>query len=365
MGPGISHKAPLFNRRSLVSRYSKRRMANLDLERWRAYLEGFGVLDLRRVFSVYDQRFVPLSDDRLAEVLARLGKLRVEDELNCGACGYETCREHAVAIHKGLAESEMCLPYTIDQLKHTCGELAVSNQQLASTQEALVQSAKLASMGQLAAGVAHEINNPLTGVLTFAELLRQKPNMDEQDRQDLGMIISETTRVADIVRNLLDFARARPMVKSLLNVNEVVDRTMLLIRNQKAFRRLTVEERPERSLPPVEGDGNQLEQVLLNLSLNACEAMPNGGTLTISTSADNGRVLVKVADTGCGIKQEDMGKIFEPFYSTKPPGSGTGLGLSVSYGIIQQHGGELTVESEEGIGSVFTVSLPAQKAGSA
>jgi len=359
MGPGISHKAPLFNRRSQVSRYSKRRMANPELERWGKYESALAGLNLRRTFTAYDQRIDRPSDDHLGEILRRLGKLKAEDELNCGACGYETCREHAAAIYKGLAESEMCLPYTIEQLKHTCRELAISNEQLASAQEALVQAGKLASMGELAAGVAHEINNPLTGVLTFAELLQKKPNMDKQDRQDLGMIIGETRRVADIVRSLLDFARERPMVKSPLAVNEVVDRTLKLIRNHRAFARIAIEQQAGPSLPPVDGDGNQLQQVLLNLSLNACEAMPDGGTLTISTSADNGRVLVTVADTGCGIKRDCLGKVFEPFYSTKPPGSGTGLGLSVSYGIIQQHGGTLTVESEEGKGAIFTISLPA------
>lgn len=316
-------------------------------------------LDLRRGFTPYDQRFVLPSEERLAEVLARLGKLKPEDELNCGACGYETCREHAAAICRGLAESEMCLPYTIEQLKHACGELAISNEQLADVQEALVQSARLASTGQLAAGVAHEINNPLTGVLTFAHLLRQKPNMDEQDRHDLGLIISETTRVAEIVRSLLDFARERPVIKQPICVNEVVERTMLLVRNQEPFGRIEIEERPQRPLPLVDGDMSQLQQVLLNLSLNACEAMPDGGRLTITTRSDDGSVLVEVADSGVGIKQEHIAKVFEPFFSTKPPGKGTGLGLSVSYGIVQQHGGTLTVESREGAGSTFTISLPA------
>jgi nitrogen-specific signal transduction histidine kinase/iron only hydrogenase large subunit-like protein len=358
MGPGMSSKAPLFNRRSQVSRYAKRRMANLDLERWHKHWSALADLNLRREFTPHDQRFVLPPEDRLAEILSKLGKLRPEDELNCGACGYETCREHAVAIYKGLAENEMCLPYTIEQLKHACKELAVSNKQLADAQGALVQSAKLASMGQLSAGIAHEINNPLTGVLTFAHLLKQKPNMDEQDKQDLGVIINETTRVAEIVRSLLDFARERPVSKVLINVNDVISRTMRLLRNQKAFGQIVIEEELRDHLPQVGGDMNQLQQVFLNLSLNACEAMPKGGTLTISSLAEDGQVLVKVADTGCGIKKDHLDKVFEPFFSTKPAGKGTGLGLSVSYGIIRQHGGDLTVESQEGKGTTFTICLP-------
>jgi two-component system NtrC family sensor kinase len=221
------------------------------------------------------------------------------------------------------------------------------------------QSEKLASIGRLAAGVAHEINNPLTGVLTFAHLLRLKENMTEQDRQDLDLIIHETTRAAEIVRGLLDFARERPPVKELLDINEVVGQTLRLIRSQKPVKQVVVVEDLAADLPRVDADMNQLQQVLVNLSLNACEAMPDGGTLLITTLAEHGKVLVKLTDTGCGIKKEHLDRIFDPFFSTKPVGKGTGLGLSVSYGIIQQHGGSIEVESEEGRGSTFTIVLPA------
>ena len=233
-----------------------------------------------------------------------------------------------------------------------------------ATRRQIGQSEKLASIGRLAAGVAHEINNPLTGVLTFAHLLRQKPNMTEQDRQDLDLIIHETTRTAEIVRGLLDFARERPAVKELLDVNEVMRHTLRLIASQKPVKQVVIVEDLAASLPRVDADRNQLQQVLINLSLNACEAMPAGGTLLIATLADDGKVLVRLTDTGCGIKREDLGRIFDPFFSTKPVGKGTGLGLSVSYGIIQQHGGSIEVESEEGKGATFTIVLPAAPASS-
>ena len=227
------------------------------------------------------------------------------------------------------------------------------------TRQQIGRSEKLASIGRLAAGVAHEINNPLTGVLTFSHLLKEKPNMDEQDQQDLDLIIHETTRAAEIVSNLLDFARERPPKKEPLDVNDVIHRTVRLIRSQKQFDRITIEEQFGESVPRVEGDRNQLQQVLLNLSLNSCAAMPEGGEIRIATSAVNGNVRIEVTDTGCGIPDDVLDKVFDPFFSTKPVGKGTGLGLSVSLGIVQQHGGAMEVESETGKGTRFTIVLPA------
>ncbi len=220
---------------------------------------------------------------------------------------------------------------------------------------------KLASIGRLAAGVAHEINNPLTGVLTFAHLLRQKPQMSEEDCQDLDLIIHETTRAAEIVRGLLDFARERPTTMEPLDLNDVVRRTVRLIVNQKKFEHIAIEEALQNDLPEVCGDMNQLQQVLLNLALNACTAMPSGGHLNIGTGIDDGRVVLRVSDTGCGIKEELLERIFEPFFTTQPVGKGTGLGLSVTFGIVEQHHGTIEVQSNEGQGSAFTISLPVAK----
>lgn len=245
----------------------------------------------------------------------------------------------------------------IDQMADAVAER--ENQLKQATRQQIGRSEKLASLGRLAAGVAHEINNPLTGVLTFAHLMREKPNMDDQDRQDLDLMIHETTRAAEIVRGLLDFARERAANKEALCVNDVVRKTVRLIRNQKSFDRITIEEKLDDGLPQVEGDLNQLQQVMLNLALNACEAMPKGGTLTIASRVDGGRVFIHIADTGTGIKREHYDQVFEPFFTTKPVGKGTGLGLSVSYGIVRQHGGNLEFESEEGRGTTFTVTLPA------
>ncbi len=227
-----------------------------------------------------------------------------------------------------------------------------------ATSRQITQSEKLASIGRLASGIAHEINNPLTSILTFAHLLREKEPIDEQDMEDLDLIIHETKRAADIVQGLLDFARERPAVKEPLSLNDVVRRTVRLIRNQKLFRGVTIEEQLSSDLPAVNGDTNRLQQVVLNLCLNAREAMEDGGTIHIGTRTKEGQVILEVRDTGHGIKPEDLEQVFEPFFSTKPVGQGTGLGLSVTYGIVDQHSGRIEVDSEEGTGTTFTVLLP-------
>jgi two-component system NtrC family sensor kinase len=227
-----------------------------------------------------------------------------------------------------------------------------------TAQQQLGQSEKLAAIGRLAAGVAHEINNPLTGVMTFAHLMRDKPNLDSQDREDLTLIIRETTRVREIVRALLDFARESPSRMRKLDLTEVLQHLMTLLRSQKAFSNIQVELRVEEPMPAVFGDANQLQQVLLNLALNACEAMPEGGRLRIDARSKETQVVVAISDTGYGIPPENLEIIFDPFFTTKPVGKGTGLGLSVSYGIVKQHRGELQVESQLGEGSTFRVILP-------
>ena len=245
----------------------------------------------------------------------------------------------------------------VDSMAHAMAERK-ELLELATRQE-MGRSEQLASVGRLAAGVAHEINNPLTGVLAFADMLREKENMDEQDQQDLELIIRETKRVREIVRGLLDFARETPFVQKPVDINELIRQTLRLLGKREAFQNIYLVEDLSDHLPLVSADQNQLQQVLLNLTLNACEAMADGGTLMVGTSTDLGRVVFKVTDTGCGISPREIAKIFDPFYTTKPVGKGTGLGLSVSYGILQQHGGTLEVESELGMGSTFIVTLPA------
>jgi two-component system NtrC family sensor kinase len=252
------------------------------------------------------------------------------------------------------------LCWAIDSMAQAMAERAELLEQ--ATRQQIGRSEQLASVGRLAAGVAHEINNPLVGVLAFADLMRLKKNMDEQDLEDLNLIIRETKRVREIVRGLLDFARETPSIKATLNINDVIRQTVLLLGKRDAFQGVFVVEDLNDDIPAVHGDKSQLQQVIMNLTLNACEAMPNGGTLVLSSAQKGNRVEVQVSDTGCGIRREILDRVMEPFFTTKPVGKGTGLGLAVSYGILQQHDGTLEVKSEVGRGSTFIITLPAVNA---
>jgi signal transduction histidine kinase/ferredoxin len=359
-GAGMSRPAAHFSRRSRVSQYVRRREAELDMDAWRKAMARFADLDLGREFAPNDQRIAVPLEEQLKDILARMGKLAPEDELNCGACGYDTCREHAVAIYKGLAENEMCLPHTIDQLKKTIQELAVSNDQLASTQEALMQSEKLASMGQLAAGIAHEVNNPLGVVLMYAHLLKEAARRDSETYGDLEMIVEQADRCKKIVAGLLHFARQNKVLLQPCDVGDLIARS-LRAATVPAGVVVNLDHRTDNLVADVDRD--QIIQVLTNLLSNACAAMPDGGTLTVSTRDEGERLVVEVADTGIGIPKEHLGKIFEPFFTTKQIGMGTGLGLAVTYGIVKMHRGDITLRSNADpaagpTGTTFTVALP-------
>jgi two-component system, NtrC family, sensor kinase len=249
--------------------------------------------------------------------------------------------------------------------RHELGVLArafnTMTSKLSETQRQLTQADRLASVGRLAAGVAHEINNPLTGVLTYASLLQKRPDMDASAQEDLGVIVRETKRCRAIVRELLDFARPTPPARKPTDLNEVVSHALSVVTNQLSENqvRLLLELTP--NLPRASADANQLEQVIVNLFLNAADAIgPEGGDLRVSTRvrAEVPPVVeLIVSDTGGGIPAEDLPRLFEPFFTTKGP-RGTGLGLAVSWGIIESHGGSIDVQSEPGRGTVFTVSIP-------
>jgi signal transduction histidine kinase/Pyruvate/2-oxoacid:ferredoxin oxidoreductase delta subunit len=361
MGAGISNNLPLFNRRRHVRHYVCHMMDNIDRAQWQKDMADMADLDLRRTFIPDDQRIPTPADDALAEIMVRMGKLTPDDELNCGACGYDTCREHAVAIYKGLAESEMCLPHNIDQLRRVVKELESSNRQLADTQEALMQSEKMASMGQLAAGIAHEVNNPLGVVLMYAHLLLEETAAESPTREDLTMIVEQADRCKKIVAGLLHFARQNKLVRYPADVRELVERALRTIPMPE---NIAVRiESDEAGDPMAEIDRDQIVQVLTNLISNAVAAMENGGQLTVRTGGDEHRVSVSVSDTGVGIPSENIKKIFEPFFTTKPMGKGTGLGLAVTYGIVKMHCGDIRVQSQANpaagpTGTTFTVTLP-------
>ncbi len=360
MGAGMSTEASLFRRRGQVSNYVRNEITARDVATWQENMTRFADLDLRRGYSNKDQRLdIPEGDD-VVGILRRMGKFRPEDELNCGACGYDTCREHAIAIHKGLAESEMCLPYTIDRLNETVGELAKSNDELATTQEALMQSERLASMGQLAAGIAHEVNNPLGVVLMYAHLMLDDLDSNSRYRKDAAMIAEQADRCKKIVAGLLHFARQNKVLREPTDVGDLIARAIRAVVTP-ANVTVTIDNQLENSI--AELDADQMLQVLTNLISNAYAAMPDGGDLTVSARGENGHICLSVTDTGTGVLPEYRAKIFEPFFTTKQIGKGTGLGLAVTYGIVKMHRGDTRLESNRDpadgpTGTTFFVTIP-------
>ena len=237
--------------------------------------------------------------------------------------------------------------------------------QLAHRHELLVKAHKLKAVGTLTAGVAHELNNPINNImLTAASLQEDYGELDEGDRLDMvNDLVGESERAQKIVRNLLDFARESNIESDAIDPLRLVEETLQLATNQIKLAKVKVRGEIDENTPTVHGDFQQLTQVLLNIVLNALDAMPEGGTLTISLSRvrSGDFVSIEVTDTGSGIPDHLLGNVFDPFFTTKPGAKGTGLGLSVSLGIIQQHGGDIRVRSEVGAGTTFTVLLPVAK----
>ncbi|MFH1429568.1 MAG: [Fe-Fe] hydrogenase large subunit C-terminal domain-containing protein [Candidatus Margulisiibacteriota bacterium] len=361
MGAGISEKLPIFRRRELVSSYARGRMNGPDRGLETEDLSEWAAFDLSREFTAVDQRMPTPEEKEIREILNNMGKYSYEDELNCGACGYETCREHAIAIHKGLAESEMCLPYTIDRLKDTVRELETSHIKLADAKQALVQSEKLASMGQLAAGIAHEVNNPLGIILMYANLLLEKCADNELMKEDMTMIACQAERCRKIVSGLLNFARQNKTLRQPVDINELIRETIVTLSLPDNVS-VTIKKNSEK--PVAEVDRDQIAQVLINLLTNASDAIIGpDGCITIETMDMDKQITVRIIDNGVGIPEEKQSRIFDPFYTTKPVGRGTGLGLAVVYGIIKMHRGDIKVtsntDSKKGeTGTVFEVLIP-------
>ncbi len=231
-------------------------------------------------------------------------------------------------------------------------------QELERVQDQLVHAGKMAALGELAAGVAHEINNPLTGVLTFSSLMLKKADENHPWRKDLETIVQQTSRCRNIVKGLLDFARQRKPDKKKWDIHTLIERTLTLVEKQAPFQNITILKEFGPQIPLLFIDGDQVEQVFMNILLNAADAMTEGGTLTIKTGWRDGTAEVVFKDTGPGISREHLPRLFDPFFTTKQTGKGTGLGLAISYGIVQSHGGNIQVESEIGKGATFRVTLP-------
>jgi two-component system NtrC family sensor kinase len=235
-------------------------------------------------------------------------------------------------------------------------------QELQRIQDQLVRAGKMVALGELAAGVAHEINNPLTGVLTFSSLMLKKVDENHPWKKDLENIVQQTTRCRNIVRGLLDFARQRKPDKKEWDIHNLINQTVTLVENQARFQNIKIDKQFKANMPLLFIDADQIQQVFMNIIINAADAMAgDGGILTIKTNIKDGIAEISFSDTGCGMSKEILSKLFAPFFTTKETGKGTGLGLAISYGIIQSHNGDIDVESELGKGSTFRIKLPIER----
>jgi len=271
-----------------------------------------------------------------------------DDELGYLAHSFNTMTGELRLAHQALRESA-------DELERKVEERTA---ELKRMQAQMIQSEKMVAIGKLAAGVAHEINNPLTGVLTNSSLMLEDLADDHPWREDIQTIVNETLRCRKIVKGLLDFSRQTRPQRTLLDLNQVVEDTLALVRNQTVFRNTRIVYALDPHLPTVLADADQMRQVVLNLVLNAAEAMVQGGELRLASSVDSAKkaVELRISDTGPGIPDEVRVRIFEPFFTTKK--TGTGLGLAVAYGIIQRHHGEIRIETSRGRGTTFIISVP-------
>ncbi|MFH1196885.1 MAG: [Fe-Fe] hydrogenase large subunit C-terminal domain-containing protein [bacterium] len=355
-GPAIDSDMNYYSRREKVIEFIEKNTNLVDKHVWKSEIYNSRNLNLERKFSPKSQRRPTPSEDKIKEILARTNKFVKQDELNCGACGFPSCREYAIAIAKDLAEEDMCLPFLIEKL-----ELAYKD--LKETQEQLHNAEKLASIGQLAAGVAHEINNPLGTIMMYASMLKkefEKFSKSSQNADDLKIIIEEANRCKNIVADLLNFARQGKLKVANVNVSSVIELILKNISINPKYNDVELEILNNTSDTEIEADADQMKQVFLNLINNACEALEDRQIkkVTVKINTEGNKLLVTVTDSGCGISDENIKKLFTPFFTTKKMGKGTGLGLPISYGIVKMHRGNISVKSKEGEGTSFTVSLP-------
>jgi len=266
-------------------------------------------------------------------------------------------------------EVEMSAAIIYDEKGNESATMAIYNdlkdkikveKELEMTQKQLSQSEKMASLGQLAAGVAHEINNPLTGVLFYASLLLERDDIDVTMREDLGYILEDANRCKEIVKSLLVYSRSSGTKKNIVQLNDIVQQSLALIRDQKKFRNIKIERNLSDEMMLINADTSKLNQVLINLVINAADAMNGVGTITLTSYRNKAikKIFLEIKDVGKGIPHENLSKIFDPFFTTKEVGKSTGLGLSIVYGLIEEHGAKISVKKTGSKGTTFVLEFP-------
>ena len=318
--------------------------------------------------SVLLQRlvYVPLKDLEAGAEKISQGDLdhripvRKDDEFGRVAGSFNQMGEALQASMAGMQELVQTLESKVEE----------RTKELRVAQAEVAQGEKLAAIGMLASGIAHELNNPLTGVLTFTTLLRRKMAEGSEDAEDLDLVIRETKRCASIIRRLLDFAREKVPVKGFFSLNQMIEDTVRFVDRPASLQQVEISTDLDANLPQIWGDADLIKQVVLNIVVNAEQAIHGAGKVLVMTRLCAGDeafppgidaksvVEIAVSDNGCGIPAANLQRIFDPFFTSKDVGKGTGLGLSVSYGIIKAHAGAIKVESTVGLGTTFRIYLP-------
>jgi two-component system NtrC family sensor kinase len=383
-GPRMTNAMSVFARKEMLTDHiNERNKARGGRDIAEAMAE-FEAVDLARGFSEQAVVLPQPSEEQIAATLRLMRKFGPEDQLNCGSCGYPSCREKAVAVCQGLAELSMCLPYLVEELESTLSVLQRSHQ---AAQDRLVQTERLASMGQISAGVAHEINNPLSTILLYSHMLLKAHREGDPESEDIQMIVSEATRCRSIMRGLLDFARQSRVVKSPTDLGRLIlgltdTMNLKLAEGPGGFAgdsSVRVRAEIDPGLPLANVDAEQIRQMIVNLVQNGIDAVVQragvgdksveyigdksvgyfgGVVVSASLSAGRDMVLLRVSDNGCGMPPEVIKDIFTPLYTTKQLGQGTGMGLSIVYGVVKMHAGDITVESSVGKGTSFLARIP-------
>ena len=243
---------------------------------------------------------------------------------------------------------------------HDLREERKLKEDLEKTQLQLLQAEKMSSLGKLSAGVAHQLNNPLSGIILFTKLIMEEYQLEPGAREDLKRILKDAERCRDTVKELLEFSRQTRYLKQPHDINQAISRTLFLLENQALFHNIEIEKDLASSLPHIQADIQQLNHLFMNLILNAAQAMEGKGKLAVKTysSLENDNIVIKISDTGPGIPKDVFQRIFDPFFTTKNEGEGTGLGLSLAFSIVEEHGGDIRVKNNPDAGATFTVELP-------
>ncbi len=316
----------------------------MDAEAWRKYLV-FSVVsalvpNLLLVLLIVRSISRPLQKLTVAAMEATKGKYGTTVDLR-------RSNDEIGVLSEAFNEMSLKMEEDIEKLKQM--------------NEHMLRADRLAAMGTLAAGVAHEINNPLASMSSLVQLIRRDRSLDAETAEQLAIVGAQIDRIAGVTKALTDFSRTLPAAKRLTNLNEVIDSAIRLAAYDKSFGNLKLDARIPSDIPEIWADPDQLQQVFLNLLLNARDAMTNGGKIEVMMSAGDQYVTVIIRDSGIGMDTKTISSAFTPFYTTKPAGTGTGLGLAVCYGIINAHGGEITISSEPGLGTSVKISLPIEK----